>query len=70
LAIAHRQLGQLDDARRWHERATAWMTTARAEQAQSIRAMWPWNRRLTLELLEREAAQVLTAGADGKDASP
>ncbi|MHB9080189.1 MAG: protein kinase domain-containing protein [Pirellulaceae bacterium] len=61
LAIAHGQLGQLDDARRWHERATSWMTAARAEQAQGTRAPWPWNRRLTLELLEREAAQVLPA---------
>jgi tetratricopeptide (TPR) repeat protein len=54
LAMAHHQLGR-------HEQAMKWLDKA-IEQAERERAdipYWWWNRRLTLELFEAEARQLL-----------
>ena len=59
LAIAHSQLGQTDVARQWYDKAKSWVAEALAEQERSGQPKWPWNRRLTIELLEREAAQAI-----------
>ena len=61
LAIAHSQLGQTDAARQWYDKAKSWVAEALAEQERSGQPKWLWNRRLTIELLEREAAMRYTA---------
>ena len=52
LAMANHQLGHLDEARKWLDKAV--------EQAeQEIAGNASWNRRLTLQLLRKEAASLL-----------
>jgi tetratricopeptide (TPR) repeat protein len=70
LAIAHSQLGQVDAARQWYDRATSWMDQARDDQAQGTRPPWPWNRRLTLDLLRSEASRSLSGDIVGRATSP
>jgi tetratricopeptide (TPR) repeat protein len=59
LAIAHSQLGQTDVARQWYDKAKSWVAEALADQERSGQPKWLWNRRLTIELLEREAAHAI-----------
>jgi WD40 repeat protein/tetratricopeptide (TPR) repeat protein len=47
LAMAHHRLGHADEARRWLDKAVAWMDRAGSEL--------PWDRRLALQVLRREA---------------
>ncbi len=63
LAIAHSQLGQSATARQWYDKASSWVAQTVAERERAGQLKWPWNRRLTIELLEREAAQVLQDAA-------
>jgi hypothetical protein len=51
--MAHHQLGNSDLAQKWFD-----MAALRAEE--EISGMPTWNRRLTLELLQEEAAQLLS----------
>lgn len=59
LAIAYGQQRQTDLARQWYEKGKTWVAKALDEQRQAKLPPWAWNRRLTLELLEREAAQAV-----------
>ena len=54
LAMAHQQVGQHEQAKKWLAKATE-----QAEQERADIPQWWWNRRLTLELLEAEARQLL-----------
>jgi WD40 repeat protein/tetratricopeptide (TPR) repeat protein len=53
LAMAHQRLGNAAEARRWLDKASRWMK--RQAQDPSNPAEGLWNRRLTLQLLRREA---------------
>jgi serine/threonine protein kinase/WD40 repeat protein/tetratricopeptide (TPR) repeat protein len=53
LAMAHQRLGHAAEARRWLDKASRWMK--RQAQDPSNPAEGLWNRRLTLQLLLREA---------------
>jgi tetratricopeptide (TPR) repeat protein len=53
LAMAHQKLGHAVEGRRWLDKAIEWMK--RQDQSPSNAAEGSWNRRLTLQLLRREA---------------
>jgi WD40 repeat protein/tetratricopeptide (TPR) repeat protein len=57
LAMAHQRLGHAGEARRWLDRAVQWMK--RQAKDPSNPAEGTWNRRLTLQLLRREAEALL-----------
>ena len=63
LALAHQQLGHAEEARRWFDKAVAW-----AQQEIKSEGV-AWNRRLTLELLRREAESVINGAADSPPAT-
>ena len=50
LAMAQRQLGHADEARRWLEKAAAWIDQRGAERT--------WQRQRELQLLRREAEEL------------
>ncbi len=54
LALAHQELGHEADAKSWLDKATAWTDQALREHEAGT-AVVPWNRRLTLKLLRKEA---------------
>jgi tetratricopeptide (TPR) repeat protein len=54
LAMTHHRLGQHEEAQAWFDKAEAYTEQALAEKDGS--ASLSWNRRLTLELLQSEAA--------------
>jgi tetratricopeptide (TPR) repeat protein len=56
LAMVHHRLGHVKEARQWLEKANR-----EAEQGRKNAAGTAWNRRLTLELLRREADTLLNA---------
>jgi tetratricopeptide (TPR) repeat protein len=58
LAMAHQRKGDAVEARRWLDKAQKWM-----EQETQDSRNPAWNRRLTLQLLRREAEQRLGAPA-------
>ena len=58
LAMAHQRKGDAAEARRWLDKAQKWM-----EQETQDSRNPAWNRRLTLQLLRREAEQLLGAPA-------
>jgi tetratricopeptide (TPR) repeat protein len=58
LAMAHQRLGHAVQARLWQDRAQK-----RMEQETKDPRSLPWNRRLTLQLLHREAEQMVGAPA-------
>ena len=64
LAIANSQMDNRIAARTWHERAQQW--TCEQIELQSSR-ITPWNRHLTLELLESELAALLKDTVDGNE---
>jgi serine/threonine protein kinase/Flp pilus assembly protein TadD len=66
LAMAHRRLGHDAEARRWLDKARTWTEQElRDPKSEPSRA---WNRRLTLQLLRREAEQRTPGGPpDGKE---
>jgi tetratricopeptide (TPR) repeat protein len=51
LAMAHHRQGNTDEARRWLDKAVHGLDSELAET--------PWNRRLTLQLLRREAEELV-----------
>jgi len=57
--MAHHRLGQGDEARKWLDKAMHWMDQPGQEKGKNA---MPWNRRLTLQLLRREA-ETLIRGA-------
>ena len=58
LAMAHQRQGHAAEARRWLDKAQKWM-----EQETQDSRNPAWNRRLTLQVLRREAEQLLAAPA-------
>jgi tetratricopeptide (TPR) repeat protein len=57
LAMAHHRLGHAAQARRWLDKAVRQSQPQKPAQASGVPV--PWNRRLTLQLLGREAEQLL-----------
>jgi tetratricopeptide (TPR) repeat protein len=61
LAMAHHRLGHVEEAKKWHAKAVRGIeqelqkTTKEPAAARPL----PWNRRLTLQLLRREAEELL-----------
>jgi hypothetical protein len=62
LAIANSQAGNHDAAQQWHERAKRW---TRDQIDMGSPEIDRWNRRLTLEVLEREAEMLLKREGEG-----
>jgi tetratricopeptide (TPR) repeat protein len=58
LAMAHQRLGHAEKARQWLKQATDQIDRARP-------ARFPWNRRLTLQLLHLEADALIQPTIDG-----
>jgi WD40 repeat protein/serine/threonine protein kinase len=69
LALAHHRLGHADDARRWLSTAVAWQERAIRNNLHDPRVSTPlpWDVRLTLELLRREAEELIP-GKPGPEA--
>jgi serine/threonine protein kinase/Tfp pilus assembly protein PilF len=65
LAMAQHRLGQVDEARRWLEKAVRWVEGREKEGDAASKLPMFWNRRLTLQLLRREA-EALILGPAGK----
>jgi tetratricopeptide (TPR) repeat protein len=67
LAMAHHRLGHSDEAQKWLDKAVQWTDQAGQEKEKdpAIKVPMPWNRRLTLQLLRREA-ETLIQGAPNK----
>jgi WD40 repeat protein/Tfp pilus assembly protein PilF len=61
LAMAHQQLGHVEDARAWLRKAIRSME--QTEYERSLEAAFWWNNRLELQLLRREAETLITPGA-------
>jgi serine/threonine protein kinase/Tfp pilus assembly protein PilF len=58
LALCHHRLGHAEEARGWLDKAVRWLDEV--EQSQAGRnAPWPWQRRLELRLLCREAEALI-----------
>jgi WD40 repeat protein/serine/threonine protein kinase/predicted Zn-dependent protease len=62
LAMTHQRLGHAIEARQWLDRALKWMEME--VQNPGNKAVVVWNRRLTLQLLRREAQLLITGKAD------
>ncbi len=72
LAMAHQQLKQPDEARTWFDKADAWIEQSRQQKEPTPDNAFPWGRlpwqeRLALELLHREARDLLKIDAPRKD---
>ena len=63
--MTHRALGNDDEARKWYEKAAAWTSEVLAPESEdgTAKPSVPWNRRLTLELLDAETEQLLGIAA-------
>jgi tetratricopeptide (TPR) repeat protein len=61
LAMAHHRLGHNEEARRWHDMALARIDQELGKESEErgVATSLPWNRRLTLQLLRREAEELL-----------
>lgn len=59
LAMAHHRLGNAEEARKWLDRAVQRVKRATNEKAVPPPPRLPWNRRLTFELLRREAEALI-----------
>ena len=68
LALAHHRLGHAGEARRWLEKAVAWIERATQGQLKDARTPTPlrWNDRVALEALRREAEAVLGPAPQSK----
>ena len=66
LAMTHRALGNNDEATKWYEKAAVWTSEvlAPASEDGAPKPSVPWNRRLTLELLQKEASELLAKTAE------
>ena len=61
LAMAHQRLGHVEEAKKWHDKAAQWIDREMQKKPEDPAAANPlsWNRRLTLQLLRREAEELL-----------
>jgi tetratricopeptide (TPR) repeat protein len=68
LAMAHQSLGHADEARKWLGKAVQWMNQVSQEKGNDAasKVPMPWNRRLTLQLLRREAETLIHGAAKKK----
>jgi hypothetical protein len=59
--MAHHRLGHAVEAREWLNKAVQWMDQAGQEKGKDagVKVPMPWNRRLTLQLLRREAETLI-----------
>ncbi len=66
LAMTHDRLGNVDEARQWYDKAAAWTSEVLAPASEDGTPKPPvqWNRRLTLELLQKEASELLAKTAE------
>ena len=55
LAMTHHKLGSSDEAQKWLAKAVEWTDNALQDEENTV----TWNRRLTLELLRREAEALI-----------
>jgi eukaryotic-like serine/threonine-protein kinase len=65
LALARQRLGQTDEARRWLDKAVAWMNDARKAKEEGSEALWeriPWPEREMLMVLKAEAEKLIPKG--------
>ena len=64
--MTHRALGNNDEATKWYEKAAVWTSEvlAPASEDGAPKPSVPWNRRLTLELLQKEASELLAKTAE------
>jgi tetratricopeptide (TPR) repeat protein len=69
LAMAHHRLGQAEEARKRLDQAVKWVEQAGEEKGKdaAITLPMPWNRRLTLQLLRREAETLIHGAAKPKE---
>ena len=63
LAMAHHRLGNAEAALSWFTKATEAAQTELGTHENTSGQTMSWNRRLTLELLNKEAAQLLGVDA-------
>jgi tetratricopeptide (TPR) repeat protein len=63
LAMAHHRLGHSEEARKELDKAVQWMDQVEREKEKDAasKTPMPWNRRLTLQLLRREAEALISA---------
>ena len=68
-AMTCRRVGRTEDAKRWMDKAVAWTNDAEQVKLPAGQKMadWPWNERLQLSLLRREAEAVLKEPAPKPD---
>jgi serine/threonine-protein kinase len=68
LAMAHHHLGHTEEARRWLEKATRWLATATQRDIQDTRTPTPlaWNDQVCLDVLRREAEELMQQDTKGK----
>jgi tetratricopeptide (TPR) repeat protein len=61
LAMAHCRLGHVEEAKKWRDNAMQWIDqeTEKKPKEPSVANPLPWNRRVTLQLLRREAEELL-----------
>jgi tetratricopeptide (TPR) repeat protein len=61
LAMIHRRLGRLEEAKEWLVKAAQSIDgeTQQAPKELAAATAWPWNRRLTLQFFRREAEELL-----------
>ena len=66
LAMTHYRLGNVDEVRNWYDKAAAWTREVLARESEDGKPKPPveWNRRLTLELLQKEASELLAKTAE------
>ena len=59
--MAHQRLGHVEEAKKWHDKAAQWIEreTRKKPKEPAAANPLPWNRRLTLQLLRREAEELL-----------
>lgn len=59
LAMAHHRLGHAFEARMWLDRAAKWIDQATDEKLKGAATRLPWDQRLELQHLRREAEELL-----------
>ena len=61
LAMAHHRLGHVEEAKIWHDKAIQWIDQKMQRKPEDPAAAnpLPWNRLVTVELLRREAEELL-----------
>jgi serine/threonine protein kinase/tetratricopeptide (TPR) repeat protein len=61
LAMAHHRLGHAEEAKKWHDKAVQRIDqeTQKKPDEPTVAHPLPWNQRLTLQLLRREAEELL-----------